>query len=110
MEDRTGIMDKFHVRSFSLHQSACNGSEASQPSIQLVVSLTPWWKVAVEWSWSFTSILGQGSELNGAVFITTNKRTINITTVSLYIIYTPTCFDISMSLSSSFIFVSCQVT
>jgi len=36
------------------------------------------------------------------IFIITNKCTINITkvyiaTVSLYIIYTPTCFDISMS-------------
>ena len=33
-----------------------------------------------------------------------------ITTVSLYIIYTPTCFDSSMSSSGSFTFVPCQVT
>jgi len=49
------------------------------------------------------------------VFITTNKCTINITavyttTVSLYIIYTPTCFDISVSSWGSFTFVPCQVT
>jgi len=48
MDDRTGIVDEFQVRSFSLHQSACNGSEASQLPIQLVVSLNPWWKAAVE--------------------------------------------------------------
>jgi len=41
------------------------------------------------------------------VFITTNKCTINITTeyvttVSLYIICTPTCFDISVSSSGRF--------
>jgi len=48
MNDTTGIMDKFQVRSFSLHQSACNGSEASQPPIQLVASLITWWKAAVE--------------------------------------------------------------
>jgi hypothetical protein len=40
MDDGKGIVDKFQVRSFSLHQSACNGSEASQPPIQLVVSFT----------------------------------------------------------------------
>ena len=49
------------------------------------------------------------------VFFTTNKYTINITIVyirrvSLYVIYTPTCFDISMSSSGSFTFVSCKVT
>jgi len=51
------------------------------------------------------------------VFITTNKYTFNITivhiyitTVSIYVIYTPTCFDISMSSSGSFKFVPCQVT
>jgi hypothetical protein len=42
--------------------------------------------------------------------ITTNNCTINITTISLFIIYTPTCFDISMLSSGSFIFVTCPVT
>ena len=41
------------------------------------------------------------------VFVTTNKCPINITTVyittiSLYILYTPTCFDNSMSSSGRF--------
>jgi len=31
------------------------------------------------------------------VFITTNKRTINITAVSFYVIYTPTYLEISVS-------------
>jgi hypothetical protein len=39
-----------------------------------------------------------------------NRCTINITTVTFYIIYTPTCFDVSMSSSGSFTFVPCQVT
>jgi len=48
-------------------------------------------------------------------FITTNKCTINITKVhititSLYIIYTPTCFDISMPSSGSSISAPCLVT
>jgi hypothetical protein len=48
-------------------------------------------------------------------FITTNNRSINITTVytstvSLYIIYTTTYFDFSVSSSGSFKFVPCQVT
>jgi len=41
------------------------------------------------------------------VFITTKECTTNITIVSLYIIYTPTCFDISMSSSGSVTFVTC---
>jgi len=49
------------------------------------------------------------------VFITTNQCTIIyhnniIITVSLHIKYTPTCFDINMSVSGSFTFVPCQVT
>jgi len=45
------------------------------------------------------------------VFIATNKHTINVKTVSFYIISrTATCFDISMSSSGSFTFVPCQVT
>jgi hypothetical protein len=36
------------------------------------------------------------------VFITTNNRTINITTVFLYVIYTPKCFDMSVTSSGSF--------
>jgi acetolactate synthase regulatory subunit len=39
----------------------------------------------------------------------TNSQ-IYVTTVSFYIIYTATCFDISVSSSGSFTFVSCQVT
>ena len=39
------------------------------------------------------------------VLIATKKCTITITTVTLYIIYSPTCFDISMSSSGSFTFV-----
>jgi len=35
------------------------------------------------------------------IFITTNKHTINIPKMSLYIINTPTCFDISISSSGS---------
>jgi len=42
------------------------------------------------------------------IFIVTNKRTINITRVSLHIIYTPTRFDISMSSSGSFTSASCH--
>ena len=40
-------------------------------------------------------------------FITTNKCTINFTTDYFYIIYTPTCFDISVSSSGRFTFVPC---
>jgi len=39
------------------------------------------------------------------VFITTYNTQLCITTISLYIIHTATCFDISMSLSVSFTFV-----
>jgi hypothetical protein len=41
---------------------------------------------------------------------TINLTTVCIKTVSLFIIYTPTCFDISMLSSGSFTFVPCQVT
>jgi hypothetical protein len=49
------------------------------------------------------------------VFITNNKLKSNVTTVfitrvSFYIIYIPTCFDISMSSSETFTIVPCQVT
>jgi len=44
------------------------------------------------------------------VFITANKCTIYVTTVSLYIIYTATCFNSSVSSSGSFTFVLCQAT
>ena len=43
-------------------------------------------------------------------FITTNKYTNNIKKLSLYTIYTFTCFDISMSSSGSFTIVPCKVT
>jgi hypothetical protein len=43
---KKGIMDKFHLRSFSLHLSACNEFEASHPAIQLV-NLNHWWKAGV---------------------------------------------------------------
>ena len=39
-----------------------------------------------------------------------NQRILHIPMESVYIIYTPTCFDISMSSSGSSIFVPCQVT
>ena len=74
------------------------------------VSVTKWW---LQPGWSgFISKEGKGIFF---VFITTNKCTINITTVyittvSFYIIYTPTCFDISVPLSGSFTFVPCPVT
>jgi hypothetical protein len=42
MDDKKGIVDKFQVRSISLHQSAWNGSEVSQLPIQLV-NLIHWW-------------------------------------------------------------------
>jgi len=44
------------------------------------------------------------------VSITTNKYAINITNASLYIIYTATCFDISISSSGNFTFVPYNVT
>ena len=44
------------------------------------------------------------------VFIATNKCTINTTTVSLYMIHTPTCFNVYMLSSGTFTLLSCQVT
>ena len=44
------------------------------------------------------------------IFITTNKRTLYIKTLYPYIIYTTTCFDISLSSSGNFILVRFQVT